>query len=72
MLSLREFCIALYLMERHREGRVLPAVLPSNIVLDLPTTGQPAANYSTWGNPSGVCPRISRFYFTTTTTVLLL
>ncbi|KHN29882.1 epidermal growth factor receptor substrate 15-like 1 [Glycine soja] len=53
MLSLREFCIALYLMERHREGRVLPAVLPSNIALDLPTTGQPAANYSTWGNPSG-------------------
>ncbi|KAK7386082.1 hypothetical protein VNO78_32171 [Psophocarpus tetragonolobus] len=55
MLSLREFCIALYLMERHREGRGLPAVLPSNIVLDLPTTGQPAAPYSTvpWGNPSG-------------------
>ncbi|KAG4952754.1 hypothetical protein GYH30_038582 [Glycine max] len=52
MLSLREFCIALYLMERHREGRVLPAVLPSNIVLDLPTTGQPAAHYSSWGNPS--------------------
>lgn len=56
MLSLREFCIALYLMERHREGRVLPRVLPSNIVLDLPTTGQPAAPYSAavpYGNPSG-------------------
>ncbi|XP_027329528.1 epidermal growth factor receptor substrate 15-like 1 isoform X2 [Abrus precatorius] len=55
MLSLREFCIALYLMERHREGRILPGVLPSNIVLDLPTTGQPAALYGavTWGNPSG-------------------
>lgn len=55
MLSLREFCIALYLMERHREGRVLPEVLPSNIVLDLPTTGQPAPLHSavTWGNPSG-------------------
>ncbi|KAJ1415631.1 EH domain [Sesbania bispinosa] len=56
MLSLREFCIALYLMERHREGRALPGVLPSNIVLDLPTTGQPATHYSavTWGNPSGI------------------
>lgn len=55
MLSLREFCIALYLMERHREGRVLPGVLPSNIVLDLPTTGQPAGLHSAvpWGNPSG-------------------
>ncbi|KAG2390619.1 hypothetical protein LR48_Vigan338s001400 [Vigna angularis] len=55
MLSLREFCIALYLMERHREGRVLPAVLPSNIMVDLPTSGQPAAPYSAvpWGNPSG-------------------
>ncbi|QCE01905.1 epidermal growth factor receptor substrate 15 [Vigna unguiculata] len=55
MLSLREFCIALYLMERHREGRVLPAVLPSNIMVDLPPSGQPAAPYSAvpWGNPSG-------------------
>ncbi|TKY57555.1 actin cytoskeleton-regulatory complex protein PAN1 [Spatholobus suberectus] len=54
MLSLREFCIALYLMERHREGRALPGVLPSNIVLDLPTSGQPAALYNAlpWGNPS--------------------
>lgn len=69
MLSLREFCIALYLMERHREGRVLPAVLPSNIMVDLPTSGQPAAPYSAvpWGNPSGVCPIISSFYFTATT-----
>ncbi|CAJ1971646.1 unnamed protein product [Sphenostylis stenocarpa] len=55
MLSLREFCIALYLMERHREGRVLPAVLPNNIMVDLPTAVQPAAPYSAvpWGNPSG-------------------
>ncbi|KAJ7557180.1 hypothetical protein O6H91_05G115200 [Diphasiastrum complanatum] len=29
MLSLREFCTALYLMERHREGRPLPTVLPA-------------------------------------------
>lgn len=56
MLSLREFCIALYLMERHREGRALPGVLPNNIVLDLPTTGQAATPYNavTWGNPSGL------------------
>ncbi|KAJ0526249.1 putative EH domain, EF-hand domain, EF-hand domain pair, EF-Hand 1, calcium-binding protein [Helianthus annuus] len=31
MLSLKEFCIALYLMERFREGRPLPKVLPPNI-----------------------------------------
>lgn len=29
MLSLREFCTALYLMERHREGRMLPATIPT-------------------------------------------
>lgn len=43
MLSLREFCIALYLMERYREGRPLPAVLPSNILFDetlFPMMGQ--------------------------------
>ncbi|CAL5190902.1 unnamed protein product [Lathyrus oleraceus] len=56
MLSLREFCIALYLMERHREGRALPGVLPSSIVLDLPPTGQPANVHSavSWGNPPGI------------------
>ncbi|RWW24124.1 hypothetical protein GW17_00011600 [Ensete ventricosum] len=31
MLSLREFCIALYLMERHREKCPLPAVLPDSV-----------------------------------------
>lgn len=34
MLSLREFCIALYLMERYREGRPLPSVLPTGIQID--------------------------------------
>ncbi|KAH9305243.1 hypothetical protein KI387_009647, partial [Taxus chinensis] len=34
MLSLKEFCIALYLMERYREGRSLPSVLPSGIQVD--------------------------------------
>ncbi|XP_057502864.1 uncharacterized protein LOC130786579 isoform X1 [Actinidia eriantha] len=34
MLSLREFCIALYLMEQYREGHPLPPTLPSNISHD--------------------------------------
>ncbi|XP_022982307.1 epidermal growth factor receptor substrate 15-like 1 isoform X1 [Cucurbita maxima] len=44
MLSLREFSFALYLMERYREGRPLPAVLPNNVMFDetlLSMTGQP-------------------------------
>ncbi|CAL9776462.1 unnamed protein product [Musa acuminata subsp. burmannicoides] len=53
MLSLREFCIALYLMERSREGFPLPSVLPSNIMYDetlLRSTGMPSAAYGvpTW------------------------
>ncbi|KZV41749.1 epidermal growth factor receptor substrate 15-like 1 [Dorcoceras hygrometricum] len=46
MLSLREFCIALYLMERYREGRNIPATLPNNVMLD---DSQPAMSY---GNTS--------------------
>ncbi|GAV88144.1 efhand_3 domain-containing protein/EF_hand_3 domain-containing protein [Cephalotus follicularis] len=58
MLSLREFCFALYLMERFREGRPLPAALPSNIMLDetlLSMTGQPDVNYgnAAWGPSPG-------------------
>jgi epidermal growth factor receptor substrate 15 len=55
MLSHREFCVALYLMERYREGRPLPAVLPSSIMSDLPTPGQPMTNYTNaaWGPTSG-------------------
>ncbi|KAL3593092.1 hypothetical protein D5086_011732 [Populus alba] len=48
MLSLREFCFALYLMERHREGRPLPAALPNNVMYDetlLSMTGQPKVAY---------------------------
>ncbi|WOL16849.1 epidermal growth factor receptor substrate 15-like isoform X1 [Canna indica] len=53
MLSLREFCIALYLMERYREGRSLPSVLPSTIMYDetlLRATGMPTTAYGapTW------------------------
>ncbi|KAK6942174.1 EH domain [Dillenia turbinata] len=43
MLSLREFCVALYLMEQYREGRSLPAALPCNLLFDdalLPMSGQ--------------------------------
>lgn len=46
MLSLREFCVALYLMERYREGRSLPTVLPHSFILDetlFPGPGQPTA-----------------------------
>ncbi|XP_070677136.1 uncharacterized protein [Malus domestica] len=40
----------LSLMERFREGRPLPAVLPSNVMLDLSNICQPANNYSNAGN----------------------
>ncbi|KAL6217921.1 hypothetical protein ACLB2K_011138 [Fragaria x ananassa] len=50
MLSLKEFCIALYLMERYREGRPLPAALPSSVLFDLSGIIQPANNYSNAGN----------------------
>ncbi|KAF4363910.1 hypothetical protein G4B88_004210 [Cannabis sativa] len=57
MLSLREFCIALYLMERFREGHPLPAALPSNVIFDVSSSVQPTSNYSNAGNaawrPSG-------------------
>ncbi|PSS00376.1 EPS15 homologyprotein [Actinidia chinensis var. chinensis] len=59
MLSLREFCIALYLMERYREGRPLPKTLPSGIMFDetmLPASGQAAAaayGSATWRPPPG-------------------
>ncbi|XP_008812780.2 epidermal growth factor receptor substrate 15-like isoform X2 [Phoenix dactylifera] len=48
MLSLREFCVALYLMERYREGRPLPAVLPDTLRYDetlLRATSQPSSSY---------------------------
>ncbi|XP_059643375.1 uncharacterized protein LOC132285223 [Cornus florida] len=59
MLSLREFCIALYLMERYREGRPLPTVLPSSVVLDeslLPAANQraPAYGNASWGSTPGM------------------
>ncbi|XP_044474870.1 epidermal growth factor receptor substrate 15 isoform X2 [Mangifera indica] len=61
MLSLREFCFALYLMERYREGRPLPAVLPRNVMFDetlLSMTGQPnpAFGNAAWGANPGQQP----------------
>lgn len=63
MLSLKEFCVALYLMERYREGRPPPAALPSNIMLDFPTPGQHMTNYSNaaWRPPSGTLLHFESF-----------
>lgn len=56
MLSSREFCTALYLMERYREGRPLPAVLPSGIMFD--ETPTPAYGNAVWGStPAGLQQR---------------
>ncbi|KAJ8764004.1 hypothetical protein K2173_004877 [Erythroxylum novogranatense] len=59
MLSLREFCTALYLMERFREGRPLPATLPGSVISDetlLSMTSHPTASYSsgTWTPAPGL------------------
>ncbi|XP_044469991.1 epidermal growth factor receptor substrate 15-like [Mangifera indica] len=61
MLSLKEFCIALYLMERFREGRPLPTMLPSTIMpedalFSLP--GQPTVPHGSaaWGHVGGSQP----------------
>nr|BAE99450.1 hypothetical protein [Arabidopsis thaliana] len=58
MLSLREFCISLYLMERYREGRPLPTALPSSIMFDetlLSISGAPSHGYANagWGSGQG-------------------
>ncbi|PIN05263.1 Synaptic vesicle protein EHS-1 [Handroanthus impetiginosus] len=61
MLSLREFCIALYLMERYREGRPLPSALPNSVMLDetlLSLAGPPTAYGSMgWGATTGLRPQ---------------
>lgn len=58
MLSLKEFCIALYLMERNREGRSLPKVLPAGVIFEgtpFPPSGQTPAAYGApvWRPESG-------------------
>ncbi|XP_019186703.1 PREDICTED: epidermal growth factor receptor substrate 15-like 1 isoform X2 [Ipomoea nil] len=59
MLSLREFCIALYLMERYREGRPIPSTLPNSVLLDetlISLAGPPTVSYGTagWGQTPGM------------------
>ncbi|XP_044482199.1 epidermal growth factor receptor substrate 15-like isoform X2 [Mangifera indica] len=61
MLSLKEFCIALYLMERFREGRPLPTMLPSTIVPEdalFSLLGHPTVPHgtATWGHVGGSQP----------------
>ena len=58
---LKEFCFALYLMERYREGRPLPESLPSNVLFDetpMSMTGQPKIAYgnAAWGIGQGIFP----------------
>ncbi|XP_010539673.1 PREDICTED: epidermal growth factor receptor substrate 15-like 1 [Tarenaya hassleriana] len=58
MLSLREFCIAVYLMERYRESRPLPPVFPSTIIASesmFSAPGQPVASHGNapWGAARG-------------------
>ncbi|AQK67337.1 Calcium-binding EF hand family protein [Zea mays] len=59
MLSFKEFCIAVYLMERHREHRPLPDTVTDAIWAEgtaLPSTGQFAEN------PSAPAPQASAGY----------
>ncbi|KAL2649255.1 hypothetical protein R1flu_017383 [Riccia fluitans] len=55
MLSLREFCTALYLMERYREGRPLPPVLPTGFHYEdrQADTWQNVAGRPSFPTPSG-------------------
>ncbi|CAA0807025.1 Calcium-binding EF hand family protein [Striga hermonthica] len=61
MLSLREFCVALYLMEQYREGRQLPSALPNSVMLDetlLSLAGPPTAYGSAgWASATGIRPQ---------------
>ncbi|KAF3779520.1 EH domain-containing protein 2 [Nymphaea thermarum] len=59
MLSVKEFCTALYLMERYREGRPLPAVLPDSMKFDeafLPAVNQHAGTFggAAWRPTHGI------------------
>ncbi|XP_057794702.1 uncharacterized protein LOC131010991 [Salvia miltiorrhiza] len=61
MLSLREFCVALYLMERYREGNPLPSVIPNSVMLDetLVSLAGPPTAYGgiAWSPASGLRPQ---------------
>ncbi|KAF3494877.1 hypothetical protein DY000_02055284 [Brassica cretica] len=52
MLSLREFCVAVYLMERYREGRPLPPVFPSTIISSESMFTSPSQSVAPQGNAS--------------------
>ena len=65
MLSLREFCIAVYLMERYREGRPLPPVFPSAVISSesmFTSPSQPVApqGNASWGHTHGQVQGASR------------
>jgi hypothetical protein len=74
MLSLREFCIALYLMERHRARTPLPSVLPDALKYDqtlLQATGLPSTAYNgpSWQqNPGNTLLAFSLSYHVITAT----
>jgi hypothetical protein len=53
MLSLREFCIALYLMERHRAGTPLPPALPDSLRHDETLLRATAYNGPSWQQNQG-------------------
>ncbi|VFQ85561.1 unnamed protein product [Cuscuta campestris] len=61
MLSLMEFCIALYLMERYREGRSIPSALPNSVLRDetlISLAGPTSLSHGTagWGETPGLRP----------------
>lgn len=68
MLSLREFCTALYFMERFREGRALPSTLPAGIHPDSSQVsagavpqGPGGQSAPVWRHVSGLeCSEVSR------------
>ncbi|KAH7373007.1 hypothetical protein KP509_17G032800 [Ceratopteris richardii] len=56
MLSLSEFCVALHLMERHREHRALPAAMPAAFYFDesgVQALGMSEAQVSVAQNSTG-------------------
>ena len=69
MLSLREFCLALYIMERHRDGLKLPTSIQSDQCFDesgiqalriaearvLNVQNSAAYNASSWQNSGRIC-----------------
>ena len=61
MLSVREFCTAVYLLEKYTEGRPLPSTLPTGIHLDEPPPSArkvfasefPSSGETSWRLPTG-------------------